>query len=101
MIKKYLKLTFFSAIAGFILSFLFVEYFYSNIKHELKNYERTKFELQVLGDSYALCVGLYNANPSKDKEELCQYIKSQVFLKLDNIEGQYPYTSFYNNVFGE
>lgn len=101
MIKKYLKLTFFSTIAGFIFSFIFVEYFYANIKHELRNYEQTKFDLQVLGDSYALCVGLYNANPSKEKEQLCKYIKKQVFIKLETIEGQYPYTSFYNKVFGD
>lgn len=101
MIKKYLKLTLISTIAGFVFSFLFVEYFYANIKTELKNYEQTKFQLQVLGDSYALCVGLYNANPSKEKEQLCKYIKEKVFLELDDIENKYPYTTFYNKVFGE
>ncbi|AXH09954.1 hypothetical protein CP960_13340 [Malaciobacter halophilus] len=99
MTKKYLKIVLISSFIGFALAYLFVEFFSYNVKKELVQYEQRKIRIQALADSYALCVGLYNANPSKQREELCSYIKQKVYLEVKNIEGKYPYTSLYQKVF--
>lgn len=99
MFKKYLKIVVISSFVGFGLAYLFVKFFSYNIKKELAQYEQRKIHIQALADSYALCVGLYNANPSKQREELCNYIKEKVYIEVKNIEGKYPYTSLYQKVF--
>ncbi|MFV0563854.1 hypothetical protein [Malaciobacter mytili] len=101
MAKKYIKISIISSFIGFALAYVFIEYFSYNLKKELYLYEQKKIELQALADSYALCVGLYNANPSQDKEELCTYIKQKVYLELENFEGSYPYSAFYNKFLGK
>ncbi|RXK01036.1 hypothetical protein CRU98_00865 [Arcobacter sp. CECT 8986] len=99
MLKKYLKISIISAAIGFALAFVFVEFFSYKVKQELYTYQQKKMQIQSLADAYALCIGLHNANPSKNRRQLCLDIRSKVFEEAKSLEGSYPYISFYNKVF--
>lgn len=48
-----------------------------------------------LQDILAMCVGLYNANPSIDLKTDCAHILTDIYKVRANLLNNHPYTNFY------
>ena len=89
---KFFVLTFFFLS---VFSYFAINFIHNKMEEEYLTYYSLSNKINQLNDTYSLCSGLMQVNPSKENVESCNLVFTNIELTVKKIKEQTPYIYYY------
>ena len=89
---KFFIITFLSLL---VFSYFIINFINNKMEEEYLTYYSLSNKINQLNDTYSLCSGLLQVNPSKENIESCNLVFANIQVTANKIKEQTPYIYYY------
>lgn len=89
---KFFTITFFSLV---VISYFAISFIHNKMEEEYMTYYFLSTKIEQLNDTYSLCAGLIDVNPTKKNIDSCNLVFTNIESTVEEIKNKTPFIYYY------